>query len=83
MRDFFLMAAVQFTQYVVLTVNYRAIASEQYAWAGGTAALASLLGYTIVKRIVKDEDTRYNVITGLITGGALADMFGIWLTRSW
>jgi len=83
MKDFFLMAAVQFTQYVVLTINYRAIAHEQYLWAGGTAALASLLGYTIVRRIVKDEDTRYNVVAGLITGGALADMVGIYLTRMW
>lgn len=81
MRDFLLMAVVQFTQYVVLTINFRAIANEQYLWAGGTAATASLLGYTIVKRIVRD-DTRYGM-AGMMVGGALADMTGIFLTRSW
>ncbi len=74
-------AGIQFTQYLVLTVNYRAIAHERYLFAGGTAALAALLSYTIVKRIIKDESRA--TIAGMVIGGALADMAGIWITRMW
>jgi hypothetical protein len=80
-KNFFIAAAVQFTQYLVLTINFRAISYEQYAAAGITAALAAILSYTIVKRILKDE-TR-STVAGMVVGGSLADMVGIWLTRSW
>ena len=81
LRDFLIGLAVQFTSYIVLTINFRAIASERYLIAGGTAALAAILAYTIVRRIVKDE-TRAT-LAGMITGGSLGDMAGIWLTRVW
>ena len=81
MREFFLLMAVQFVSYTNLTINYRAIAHEQYWIAGGTASLAAILSYTIVRRIVKD-DTRWG-IAGLVVGAFFADMVGIYLTRVW
>ena len=81
MRAFLLMLVVQFVSYTNLTVNYRAIAHEQYVIAGGTASLAAILSYTIVRRIVKD-DTRWG-IAGLVVGAFFADMVGIYLTRVW
>lgn len=81
MKAFCILFAVQYTQYLVLTVNYRSIAHEQYLMAAATAALAAVLAYTIVRRIVRDE-SRWG-LAGMVAGGALADMTGIWLTRSW
>lgn len=75
------MAGLQSMQYVVLTVNIRAISHEQYLSAGATAGLASLMAYTIVRRIVKNE-SKWG-IAGMITGGFLADIVGIYLTRAW
>lgn len=80
-RPFGTMAALQFVSYLVLTVNFRAISHEQYLMAGGTAALAAINSYIIVRRIVKNEQGWG--LAGLIVGGAVADMFGIWITRHW
>jgi hypothetical protein len=81
MREFLLMMLVQFVSYTNLTINFRAIAHEQYLMAGGTASLAAILSYTIVRRIVKD-DTRFG-IAGLVVGAFAADIVGIYLTRYW
>lgn len=75
------MAALQFFSYVVLTINFRAIGHEQYAMAGGTAAIAAFNAYIITRRVVKNEEGWG--LVGLIVGGSLADMAGIWLTRHW
>lgn len=75
------MAVATFIQYVVLTANYRAIAAGMYGAAGLTAALAALIGFLIVRAIAKSEG--WWGLVGCMGGGALADMVGIALTRSW
>jgi len=80
-RDFVIMAAVTFSQYFVLTINFRAIAHEQYLAAGATAAVAALFAYFVVRRIAKAET--WHTAAGSACGGALADMAGIWVTRAW
>lgn len=79
--SFLLAFAVQFVSYVVLTVNIRAIASERYLLAGLTAIAASVLFYAIVQRVTKDET--HATLAGLIVGGGLGDVIGIYLTRWW
>lgn len=81
MRTMFTMAALQFVQYVVLTINFRAIAHAQYGAAGITASVAAFMSYTIVRLVAKDE-SRWG-LAGMMAGGAVADMVGIWLTRAW
>ena len=81
MRAFLVSALVQYVSYIVLTVNFRAIASEQYLIAAGTAMLAAFLGYTIVRRLVKDET--WATVVGMMVGGGLGDMSGIYITRHW
>ena len=81
MRNFGISAGVQFTSYVVLTINFRAIAHEQYAFAAITAMLAALLSYTIVKRIQHDDNR--STLAGMMCGGTLGDLAGIYLTRFW
>ena len=81
MRSFLLSALVQYFSYIVLTVNFRAIANVQYAWAGGTAMLAAFLSYTIVRRVARDET--WATVYGMMVGGGLGDISGIYLTRHW
>jgi hypothetical protein len=80
-RDFGLMASITFSQYFVLTVNFRAIAHAQYLVAGLTAATAALFAYFVVRRIAKAET--WHTAAGSACGGALADVAGIWVTRAW
>lgn len=81
MRNFLVSAGVQYTSYVVLTVNFRAIAHEQYTFAAITAMTACLLSYTIVKRIQRDDNR--TTLAGMMCGGTLGDLSGIWLTQTW
>lgn len=73
---------LQFISYVNLTVNFRAIAGEQYLYAGTTAALAALLAYTIVRIAVAETKGHY-ALFGMMAGGFCADIVGIYLTRHW
>lgn len=75
------MAAAQFLSYVVLTMNFRAIANGMYAEAGLTAGTASIIGYLIVRRVAT-ADNHWGLL-GMVIGGSVADMTGIWLTRGW
>lgn len=75
------MAAAQFTQYVVLTANFRAIALGMYVAAGLSAASASMLGYVMTRKVARAEG--HWGLVGMVIGGACADMLGIWLTRGW
>lgn len=80
-KEIAVMAIAQFAQFVVLTVNFRAIAHARYAEAGLSAAVASLLGYVITRKVA-GANSHWGLV-GLVIGGAAADMSGIWLTRAW
>ena len=81
MRNFWISAGVQYTSYIVLTINFRAIAHGQYAEAAATAMLAALLSYTIVRRIQQGESK--TTLAGMMAGGTLGDLSGMYLTRFW
>lgn len=81
MRNVALLGALQFLSYLNLTINYRAIAHEQYLAACVSDGIACLLGYTVVKRIAEDK-SRYGVV-GMVVGGMCAAVVGIWVTRAW
>lgn len=80
-QDVALMAGAQFISYVNLTINFRAIAHAQYAAAGLSAGTAAFLAYLMVRR-VSHAESHWGLL-GMVVGGAIADMVGIWLTRSW
>lgn len=81
MTEFALAAVLQFTQYVVLTVNYRAVAHKQTNWAMATDAACVLFSYFIMKNVAQADG--YTVLAGMIVGGTLAARVGIWLTEHW
>lgn len=80
-RDFFLMMGVQFTYYMILTVNFRAIAHQQYVAVAFTEAGAVLSAYIIVRKIAKNDNPL--TVVGMIVGGVLAGLLGTYLTRTW
>jgi hypothetical protein len=81
-NDFAKGAAIQFVSYVNLTINFRAIAHEQYSIAALTATLAALNAYYIV-RLISHEEKGHAALFGMVVGGVCGDLMGIWLTRAW
>lgn len=80
MMMFALGALVQFLNYTNLVINIRAISHANVPLAVATDAIASILGYTLVRRIAEKENKP--LMFGMALGGALASWFGIWLTRT-
>ena len=81
MRNFVIGFGIQFLSYLVLTVNFRAIAESQRGFAMVTDALAVVLSYSIIRRVVKDDS--WWTLAGMVTGGSLAAWVGITLTEHW
>lgn len=79
--DFFLAALLQFTHYVVLTVNYRAVAHKQTRWAMATDAAAVLFSYFIIRNIAEADG--FVILAGMLVGGTMAAWAGIKATEEW
>jgi len=74
-------ALLQFTHYLVLTVNFRAIAHKRWRWAIVTDAAAVMFSYFIVQQVANAEG--YTVLAGMMLGGSAAAVAGIKLTEGW
>lgn len=81
MRAFLISSVVQYISYVNLTINFRAIGDGQYFWAWLTSMSAAFFSYTIVRRVTKDET--WATVFGMMCGGGLGDLTGIYITRHW
>lgn len=82
MRNFVIGFVVQFTSYLNLTLNYRAIAESQKGFAMLTDAMAVLLAYFIIRKVAKDDGCGWT-LSGMVFGGSLAAWVGITLTEHW
>lgn len=82
MRAFLTSAAIQGASYLILTLNFRAIAHAHVWEAMITDALAAAFSFIVVRRVLLTEHPRA-VLAGMMLGGALAANVGITLTRAW
>lgn len=55
MKDFWIFFAVQFLQYFLVTVNFRAAAQGLYGWTFISDLLVAGNGYLIIQRVAKAE----------------------------
>ena len=81
MADFFLLLAAQFTSYLNLTFNYRAIAHKKYVWIAATDGVACVVGYFLIKQVA-EADSLWGLL-GMVLGGASAGVLGTYLSASW
>ena len=79
MRDFFLMFFSQLCSYMLITMNYRAIAHGNYLWTASTDLLFAGFNFGLIKRIAKSEtDAAW---AGYTIGGVVGSMLGILITK--
>jgi len=81
MSVFFLAALLQFANYLAATVNIRAVAHKQYRWAVATDGSIVLMTYFIIQRVAQADS--WMVLAGMLVGGTLSSVVGIWLTAKW
>ncbi len=80
MKTFVLFFALQFLFYVLVTVNYRAIAQARYAWTVATDMLISAAQFWIIRKVGGSAE---DVLawTGFVCGGAGGSSAGIYLSK--
>lgn len=76
-----LLAGLQFLNFLILTVNYRAVAHGLYTWTALTDMLICLINWTLIKKVANEDSMWARV--GYLFGGTTAGIVGIWITQSW
>ncbi len=82
MKEFFLFFVLQSVLYLNLTIDYRAVAHQQYALAAVTNIIAPILSWVMVKRIGTAKNETLGMVA-VATAGALSTVLGMYLTRAW
>lgn len=82
MRLFAFFFAVQFANYFINTLDVRALAHQQYVIAAAVNAILPVLAWVMVKKIGDCQNERIG-IAAVATGGSLAAIAGMWVTRAW
>jgi hypothetical protein len=80
MRTFILFFALQFTLYLLVTVNFRAIAQARYGWTILTDTLISAAQFWIIRKVGTSADNSIAWF-GFVVGGAAGSTVGIWLSK--
>jgi hypothetical protein len=78
-KDFFVMFFSQLCAYLLITINFRAVAHSNYGWTAGTDLAFAGFNFWLIKRIAKSESTIAWV--GYTLGGVTGSLLGIFVTK--
>jgi hypothetical protein len=78
-KEFGLFFGIQFLQYFLVTVNYRAIAAGLLGWTFLSDLLAGANGYFLIKRVAEAKGS--TALCGYLSGGAFGSIFAIATTK--
>jgi len=81
-KEFCLYGAVQMLGYALVTVNFRAVASDRLTLALITDGINASLGFFIFRHMIKmkSEDSIIGWL-GYLTGSLLGTTIGMWLDK--
>jgi hypothetical protein len=82
-KTFLMFFSLQALQYLNITIDYRAVAYQQYAVVVLCNLLAPCLSWIIVVKIRDSGEHNWLGMTAVALGGAVSSVLGIWLTRHW
>jgi len=80
MKTFFLFFVLQFILYLLVTVNFRAIAQARYGWTILTDTLISAAQFWIIRKVGGSAESLI-ALGGFVCGGAIGSSAGIYLSK--
>ena len=80
MKTFSLFFALQFLLYLLVTVNFRAIAEARYGWTILTDTLISAAQFWIIRKVGGSAESLV-AWGGFVCGGASGSSAGIYLSK--
>jgi hypothetical protein len=81
MKSFWKIFALQLIDFILICINFRAVAHLQYVPAILTDTLMCAMGWSFFQ-IMKDDSSR-GARAGFIVGGAVGSLIGMYVTRLW
>jgi hypothetical protein len=74
-------AGLEFLMFLIITVNFRAVAKGWIKTTVATDCRIASLGFTLMKLVVEAKTVAE--MLGYVTGAGLGSVCGMWLTRRW
>lgn len=81
MKSFLTIFGLQVVDFVLICINFRAVAHLQYVPAVLTDAAMCTLGWTFFQ--IMKEDSSRGARAGFILGGMVGSFLGMYATRFW
>jgi len=75
LKEASLLALIQIVSYSLLCINYRAVATTQYHQAAITDFMIASLGFFVIRRIAKSEDSLHQWL-GYTIGSVIGSYVG-------
>lgn len=82
MKTALLISGLQTVSFLLLTVNFRAIAKGYLVTAVATDALIAGVGFLLI-RLIADARTTAVYMIAYVIGACAGSASGMWLTRNW
>ena len=79
-RDFCIMFMVQLVLYLLLCINFRAVAQANLFWSVTSDSLIAAMNFVIIRKIAKSEDS-WVLFAGYTAGSAVGSVLGILLSK--
>lgn len=81
MSNALLLGGAMLINYLVVSVNMRAVSYERYTWIAATDFVICVLNFSIIKRVSAAESLADRICYAL--GGTAGALLGVWLSRAW
>jgi len=82
-KDFFILFATQLALYLLICINYRAVAQTNYWLASISDFVIATIAFFIIKKIAKDESKSVFLWLGYALGGVAGSIAGIWISHTY
>jgi hypothetical protein len=79
MNLFLTFFAIQFVQYLLVTINMRAVAAGKYVWTAVTDATFAGFGFLLIQKVA--ETHSHGAWAGYVAGGIVGSQVGIWVSK--
>jgi len=79
MKEFLLFFFIQLASYFIVTCNFRAISQGRYTWTVLTDMTISAFQFWLIRQIA--ESGTIIAWLGMVCGGGIGSMLGIWVTK--
>lgn len=81
-KAFFILFFTQLALYLLVCVNYRAVAQTNYWLTAVSDFFIASIAFFVIKKIAKDESKNIWLWLGYALGGVVGSVCGVWVSHT-